>query len=66
MPMEPIKEFRIENEGDADARLRALFKIPENRSMNAVIEHAEDIEDPRVRTYFITKAREILGAYDRQ
>lgn len=66
MQMEPIKEFRIENEGDADLRLRDLFKIPENRSMNAVMEHAEDIEDPRVRTYFITNGREMLGAYGRQ
>jgi hypothetical protein len=66
MPIEPIKEFNIENEGDADLRLSALFKIPENRSMNAIMEHAEDIEDPRIRTYFITKAREMLGAYDRQ
>lgn len=66
MPIEPIKEFKIENEGDADLRLRDLFWIPESRSMNAIMEHAEDIEDSSIRTYFITKAREMLGAYDRQ
>jgi hypothetical protein len=43
IPIDPVKEHTIEDENDADFELDDLFKEPKNRSMDAVIEHAQQL-----------------------
>jgi hypothetical protein len=52
----------IENETYADDYLTDLLKNPEYRSMDVVrARAAEYIKDPRVKNYFIDKAKELLA-----
>jgi hypothetical protein len=62
MPIDPVAENTIEDENDADFELDDLFKEPNNRSMEAVIEHAQGLVfvDGRIREYFFSKAKELL------
>ena len=58
MTLSPLK---LDNEGDADDYLRDLLAKPENRSLHEVERHAEMRVSPRLKAYFLAKAREILG-----
>ena len=62
MPIDPVAENTIEDENDADFELDALFKEPKNRSMDAVIQHAQQLVfvDERIKEYFFNKAKEVL------
>ena len=46
----------------ADFELDDLFKEPKNRSMDAVIVHAQQLifVDERIKKYFFSKAKEVL------
>jgi hypothetical protein len=62
MNVGPIQSFMIENETYADDYLTDLLKNPEYRSMDVVrARAAEYIKDPRVKNYFIDKAKELLA-----
>jgi hypothetical protein len=58
------RENTIEDENDADFELDDLFKEPNNRSMDAVIEHAHQLifVDAHIKEYFFSKAKEVLVA----
>jgi hypothetical protein len=43
MPIDPVAENTIEDENDADFELDDLFKEPNNRSMETVIQHAQGL-----------------------
>lgn len=59
--MMTIESFRIDNKGEADAYLRDMLAKPEYRSMNEVEVRAQKlIPNPRLRAYFINKAKEVL------
>jgi hypothetical protein len=62
MPIDPVAENTIEDENDADFELDGLFKEPQNRSMDAVTVHAQQLifVDERIRGYFFNKAKEVL------
>jgi hypothetical protein len=62
MPIDPVKEYTIEDENDADFELGDLFKEPNHRSMDAVIEHAQQLSFvvERIKQYFFNKAKEVL------
>ena len=62
MPIDPVSEFTIEDENDADFELDDLFKEPKNRSMDAVTDHAEQLifVDAHIKEYFFSKAMEVL------
>jgi hypothetical protein len=62
MPIDPVAENTIEDENDADFELDGLFKEPKNRSMDAVIAHAQGLVfvDGRIKEYFFNKAKEVL------
>jgi hypothetical protein len=62
MPIDPVAENTIEDENDADFELDDLFKEPNNRSMDAVTEHAHQLifVDARIKEYFFSKAKELL------
>jgi len=62
MPIDPVSEFTIEDENDADFELDDLFKEPNNRSMAPVIAHAQGLVfvDGRIKEYFFSKAKELL------
>jgi hypothetical protein len=62
MPIDPVAENTIEDENDAEFELDDLFKEQENRSMDAVIEHAQQLifVDGRIKEYFFSKAKELL------
>jgi hypothetical protein len=62
MPIDPVAENTIEDENDADFELDDLFKEPSNRSMAAVIAHAQQLifVDARIKEYFFSKAKEVL------
>ena len=60
MPIEPIKEFEIDNVDDAESYLRDLLRKPENRSMALIREHAQIVKGEDLRKYFTTKAEEML------
>jgi hypothetical protein len=59
MPIDPVAENTIEDENDADFELDDLFKEPNNRSMDAVIAHAQQLifVDGHIKEYFSTKRR---------
>jgi hypothetical protein len=58
MSVEMATSFRIENKTYADDYLKALFENPEYRSMDQVhMRAAKYISDPRVKKYFIDKAK---------
>jgi hypothetical protein len=57
-----IEPFKIENESEADEYLTALFAKDKYKSMDEVTLRAQKyITDERVRVYFVTKAKEMLG-----
>ena len=62
MPIDPVAENTIEDENDAEFELDDLFKEPKNRSMDAVIVHAQQLifVDERIKKYFFSKAKEVL------
>jgi hypothetical protein len=62
MPIDPEAESTIEDENDTDFELDDLFKEPQNRSMETVIEHAQGLAfvDGRIKEYFFSKAKEVL------
>ena len=62
MPIDPVAENTIEDENDADFELDDLFKEPKNRSMETVVEHAQQLifVDERIKEYFFSKAKEVL------
>jgi hypothetical protein len=62
MPIDPVAGNTIEDENDADFELDDLFKEPNNRSMAAVIAHAQQLSfvDGRIKEYFFSKAKEVL------
>jgi hypothetical protein len=62
MPIDPVSEFTIEDENDADFELDELFKEPKNRSMDAATQHAQGLifVDAHIKEYFFSKAREVL------
>ena len=62
MPIDPVSEFTIEDENDADFELDDLFKEPKNRSMETAVKHAKGLVfvDGRIREYFFSKAKELL------
>jgi hypothetical protein len=61
MPIEPIKDVTlIESEAEADVYLERFLSKPENRSMDVINRYAEEIKNLGLRTYFITKAREMV------
>jgi len=59
MPIDPVAENTIEDENDADFELEELFEEPNNRSMAAVIAHAQQLifVDDRIKEYFFSKAK---------
>lgn len=64
MPVGPVELFKIESEDEADYYLTELLRDPENRSMTEVLlREQEYVKDPRVKVYFINKAKEMLAAY---
>jgi hypothetical protein len=62
MPIDPGAENAIEDENDADFELDDLFKEPNNRSMETVIEHAQGLifVDAPIKEYFLSKEKELL------
>jgi hypothetical protein len=62
MPIDPVSEFTIEDENDADFELDDLFKEPKNRSMETAVKHAQGLVfvDGRIKEYFFSKAKELL------
>jgi hypothetical protein len=62
MPIDPVAENTIEDENDADFELDDLFKETNNRSMDAVTAHAQELifMDARIKEYFFSKAKELL------
>ena len=62
MPIDPVADNTIEDENDADFELDDLFKEPQNRSMDAVTVHAQQLifVDDRIKEYFFSKAKELL------
>jgi hypothetical protein len=62
MPIDPVAENTIEDENDADFELDDLFKDPNNRSMDVVTAHAQQLifVHERIKEYFISKAKELL------
>ena len=62
MPIDPVAENTIEDENDADFELDDLFKESNNRSMAAVVAHAQQLifVDERIKEYFFNKAKEVL------
>ena len=62
MPIDPVAENTIEDENDADFELDELFEEPSNRSMAAVVAHAQQLifVDERIKEYFFNKAKEVL------
>jgi hypothetical protein len=62
MAIDPAAENTIEDENDADFELADLFKEPNNRSMDAVIEHAHQLSfvGAHIKEYFFSKAKEVL------
>jgi len=62
MPIDPVAENTIEDENDADFELDDLFKEPNNRSMDAVTVHAQQLifVDERIKEYSFSKAMEVL------
>jgi hypothetical protein len=62
MPIDPVAENTIEDENDADFELDELFKESSNRSMAAVVAHAQQLifVDERIKEYFFNKAKEVL------
>jgi hypothetical protein len=73
MPIEPIRDLTlIESEAEADVYLERFLSKPENRSMDVILSKpenrsmdvinrdAEKIKNLGLRTYFITKAREMV------
>jgi len=62
MPIDPVAENTIEDENDADFELDDLLKEPNNRSMAAVIAHAQQLifVDGHIKEYFFSKAKELL------
>ena len=60
--IDPAAENTIEDENDADFELDDLFKEPNNRSMDVVIEHAQQLifVDAHIKEYFFSKAKELL------
>jgi hypothetical protein len=62
MPIDPVAENTIEDENGADFELDDLFKEPNNRSMDAVTIHAQQLVfvDGRIKEYFFSKAKEVL------
>jgi hypothetical protein len=62
MLIDPVAENTIEDENDADFELDDLFKEPKNRSMDAVIEHTQQLifVDAHIKEYFFSKATELL------
>ena len=62
MPIDPVADNTIEDGNDADFELDDLFKEPQNRSMDAVTVHAQQLifVDDRIRGYFFNKAKEVL------
>jgi hypothetical protein len=59
MPVGPIEPRNMDNEVDADDYLKDLFSDSENRSMNVVMRHSEEINE-HIREHFINKGREML------
>jgi hypothetical protein len=57
MPIDPVAENTIEDENDADFELDDLFKEPNNRSMGAVIAHAQFLSTGTSRSTFSAKRR---------
>jgi hypothetical protein len=65
MPIGQTRSFTINSEGEADYCLKELFKIPGYRSMDVVNMNAQAyIANPRIKEYFVKKAKEILKTYD--
>jgi hypothetical protein len=62
MPIDPVAENTIEDENDAEFELDDLFKEPNNRSMETVIAHAQQLifVDAHIKEYFFSKAKELL------
>jgi hypothetical protein len=62
MPIDPVSEFTIEDENDADFELDDLFKEPNNRSMAVVTAHSQGLVfvDEHIKEYFFSKAKEVL------
>ena len=62
MPIDPVAENTIEDENDADFELDDLFKEPNNRSMDAVTAHSQQLifVDAHIKEYFFSKAKEVL------
>jgi hypothetical protein len=62
MPIDPVSEFTIEDENDADFELDDLFKEPKNRSMETAVKHAQGLVfvDGRIKEYVFGKAKELL------
>jgi hypothetical protein len=59
MPIDPVSEFTIEDENDADFELDDLFKEPKNRSMETAVKHAQGLVfvDGRIKGMFLVKRR---------
>jgi hypothetical protein len=62
MPIDRAAENTIEDENDADFELDELFKEPNNRSMDAVTVHAQQLifVDEGIKRYFFSRAKEVL------
>jgi hypothetical protein len=58
MPIDPVAENTIEDENDADFELDDLFKEQKNRSMDAVIEHAQQLifVDAHIKEYLFQQS----------
>lgn len=64
MPVTPVEPFVIDHESMADDYLTDLLKHHEYRSMDVVEQRANKyIRDAALRSYFLTKARELLATY---
>jgi hypothetical protein len=62
MTVGPIETFSIQHESEADSYLEDLLAKPEYRSMDEVEKRAKNlIKDIRLRSYFLDRAKVVLG-----
>lgn len=63
MSVSPVQTFSIDNEDEADSYLGDLLANPAYRSMDEVERRAYNlIKDPRVKNYFLGRAKQMLDA----
>lgn len=59
--MPHVESFSIDNEGEADKYLEALFKKPSGSSLDDLERRCTQyVKDVRIKTYFMDRGREML------